>query len=252
MSSRELETPGAQQRHEVWRHPRSAEIHALLRRGRTPVWVAHWLEGLYPTVDEDGEPHPEARRNRKLRISKRTIDRYRTRFMPECSPGVDMIRPDIEAIIGHRPPVPLGEAYELQKLEALAAVAEHTLAVSLKNDAELEMVQPTTLEANRAAFEMTVEIVRLKGKMGLPGYELAPEKSVIDQRVTSTSRNVNVELHGREDHGKGEGAGPPNDPARVQALHELMTRSPEEIQMLVDAAESGVVDGTVEEDRSDG
>jgi hypothetical protein len=249
----EIEVSEEQRSHAVWRHPQRDMLHALMRRGRTPEWIAAWLEEQYPVEDEEGVPHPDYRRNRKLRVSRRTLDRYRARFMPEVSPGIDLIRSDIEDLVGRRPPLPAGRAAELDRLENLSAVGEHILQMSLAADADLEMVQQTTLEALKAVVEIQKTAVELKSKLGLPGYEAAvvETKASIDQRVEQTTHNVNVELVGRNAPSeKGEGAGPPNKPTAVSALMDLMQQPPEAVKAMIEAAEAQVIDGTAEVDET--
>jgi hypothetical protein len=226
-------------------HPDRLLIEALLRRGRTPYWIAGWLEERYPDTEEDEESGeivdaPDAAAMRKLQIAEETIERYRDDWMPEVSPGVDTVFEDIEEIVGrHFPGSERGPEHELDLMDMLINVGQHTLAQALASDAEMEMVQSTTLDAAKMLQGFVKESVEIKQNLGRPGYEAQPEQI----EINSTNRNISVELHGRL--GK-NGERSPNDRALIDgALALLQAPTDEALAALhaVKASQEPVIEG---------
>ena len=216
-----------QKRAAVYRHPDAAEIHALLPE-HSAAWISAWLEERYPLEDEDGYEHPDARRRAKLRLSERSIEKYRRRFLPELTPGVDVLPGRLQEIIGYLKPQPM--MAEIRRMDALQEVALHNLAQAMAQDEELEMVQPLTNELQKTAMSMVASTAEMKAKLGVEGYEFAAQKLQVDQ----TSRNVNVELHGRVDPVTGELIA--TEPAKVAMLADLLGRPAEERAELMETA----------------
>lgn len=224
-----LGPPAEQQRSAVWRHPRRAEIHALYPR-RSSDWISIWLEQEYPLESEDGEPLPKAARNRALRIGARTLERYRRRWLPELTPGVDVLPPDLEDLLGRVAPAP--PRRELELLDSMQDVALHNLTQAMLQDADLEMVQPLTLTAQEQALSTVMKSIDAKGRLGVEGYEPTPVTQNLN--VQATSRNVNVALHGRIDPSTGEMI--PGQPEKLDALRDLLAQGPEAAREVLAAA----------------
>jgi hypothetical protein len=233
-----------QQRTKVWRHPERDQIHALIRAGKTAAWIAAWLRHRYPTVDEHGGETAEAVRNARWQLRTETITRYRRKFMPECAPGVDLIDSDLEEMLGHRLPAPrdVGAQYELDVMETALQAAQASLARALKSDKEMEMLQGVTLDAQAALIDAAKIRLQMAQSLGVPGYPKIAE--AVHQKIdqTSTSRNVNVELHGVVAK---DGSVSPSEPAKVSVIKELMAMEPARAAEIVDAAQR-VADADVE------
>jgi hypothetical protein len=237
----ESTVPIERRRTAIWKHPSRTWIEALIRRGKSPWWISRWIEECYPPEeeDEDGEMQrvPE---HEKLQVSEDAIERYRADWLPEYAPGVDAVSEDIEDVVGrHFPGFEGGPIPELEVMDMAGRVAQHNLAQALKADEALGMVQETTLNAQGAVMATAVQAVETKQKLGVPGYETVPER----HEITSTNRNVNVDLQGRIDPKTGQRG--PTDPDRAALVRELLQRPRDEIDRILAAAE--VVEGTAEE-----
>jgi hypothetical protein len=184
-----------QKRTRIYQHPARSKIEAMLKRGKSASWISLWLEEAYPLENAEGQPHPEHRENRRRRLTPSTIENYRRKFMPECVPGIDASSEELENIVGRAMPQPTSSRFELDVMEVGIRVAEKNLERALKQDDEMEMLQPQTIAAQTALMNSAEKTAMLKGKLGVPGYELVAEKSEITQH--STSRNMSLELHGR-------------------------------------------------------
>ena len=230
------EVTQAQRASAVYRHPKRLEIEALLTR-KTPDWIAAWLRDEYPA---DKDP-----RNERLQLSPRSIRKYRDRFLPEHRPGIDVLPSVIEDLIGRTPPP--APRHELDRLDALMAVTNYNLGVAMKMDQELEMLQPLTLQAQQQALDATMRAIDAKSKLGVPGYEAAATQQKV--QISSTSQNVNVDLHGRVDPRTGEPV--PIDPQRVDVMREVLKLGPDAVMDFVAAAREradGTVDGEATEE----
>jgi hypothetical protein len=227
----ELEPSKDQRRSKVWVHPDRETIEALMRRGKSAEWIALWLEEKYPLDDEEGGEHEDARNHKKWQLGAATLDRYRSQFMPEVSPGLDMVRSDVEDIIGRHLPAVVGPQFELGMLEASIRVAEHNLQRALAADDEMEMLQPTTLTAHSQFTDTVMKSFEAKSKIGMPGYEAAPDKMQIDQ----TNRNLSVELHGKIDPRTGQVVA--NEPEKVELMKKFIEMPPEQAQTVIHGAQ---------------
>lgn len=251
MSSTELvalDVSEEQARTKVYRHPEREVIHSLLRNGRSAEWISKWLKSKYPTEDEHGGEVEDADRNARWQLAAATIARYRSKWMPECAPGVDLIDQDLEEAIGRRLPAPrqIGARYELEVMEIVIQTSMASLARAVKADKDMEMLQGVTLEATKTLAEAARSRLEMAQSLGVPGYEKVADVSVqkIDQNVTS--RNVNVELHGQVDS---NGVVHAKEPEKVGLLRKLMEMDPADARGLVDTAErmAGSTEGTAEE-----
>lgn len=228
-----VEAPEPQKRTAVYRHPDRDMIHALLRRGKSPKWVATWLERRYPLEDEYGTPHPDAVVHRKWHIAAGTIDRYRKEWMPEVEPGVDVIHDKLQNIVGYRPPAPKGQVIELDVMEAAIAVAQHNLAKALDQDEDMGMIQPLTLEANKAMVEASKQRAELAMKLGIDGYAEVAKRVQIEQHSQNANLNVNVDAQVGAD-----GRLRPAEPEKFAVMKQLLTLDPAEARKLVAVAQS--------------
>lgn len=240
MATEQLEAPIEQRRTKVWTHPDRAQIEALLIRGKSASWIAYWLEERYPLTEpdpdaEEGEPqerdHPDRVKHARWHLTPTTLDGYRTKWMPETQPGTDIVLADLEDIVGRELPAPRQPDYELELMESAVRVAQHNLAKALKSDEEMEMVQPTTLDAHSRFVNSIEKSVDVKQKLNLPGYERAPERLEVDQ----TNRNLSVELHGRIGR---NGAPEAVEPEKVRLVNELLTAGPEKAHEVIAAAQA--------------
>jgi hypothetical protein len=217
----------------VYKHPQRARIEALLRRGKSAWWIASWLEEMYPLEDEDEEPHPDAALHIRWRISEETLEAYRARFMPEFAPGVDVVDDELEELIGRKFPTDQhGPQAEIELLEVGVRVAQKNLARALASDEELQMVQPTTLDAHRAFMDTVRISAEVKQKLGVKGYEPLPEQHIVHQ----TTRNVSLELHGRIDERTGQVG--PADQRKVDLMRDALDAPPERLREILAAMKS--------------
>lgn len=211
----EVEIPAAQRRAKVYRHVERDKIEALLRRGKSAEWIALWLEEEFPLEDEEGNRHPDARLHERCQLGPKEIDSYRSEYMPECNPGIELLTPELEDVIGRRFP-PTGPAFETEVVEAGVRAAEINLARGLAADAEMEMVQPTTLQAQAQLLEAASVSVDIKARLGVPGYEPPPERLQVEQ----TTRSMSIELQGQVDPKTGQIVA--SEPKKVELLEQLM------------------------------
>ncbi len=246
---REPEPADEQKRTAVWRHPRRDDILALLPK-RTSEWISLWLEEEYELEDADGEPHPDARRNARLRLSPRSIESYRQRFMPEAAPGVAIAPRELEDVVGRAPPPPETGRRELEQLDLIVRAAMTNLGRAMAQDDEMEMLQPVTMEAQKQALGAVSAVIDAKAKMGVDGYRPPP------QEIHQTNRNLNVDVDGNELAGRGRDRDPrssaPGNPAAIDALHKVLAPGPEKAMELIDRARNGdaeeIVDAEVTDD----
>lgn len=234
----------AQERTAVYRHSEREKIEALLRRGKSADWIALWLEELYPLEDEEGEPHPEVAQHRKRQLRPEIIESYRRNYLPEFAPGFDLLTPELEDAIGRRFPAPQSPVFETEVVEAGIRAAEINLARGLAADEEMEMLQPTTLQAQAQLIDAASASVDIKARLGVPGYEPPPEHVVVDQ----TMRSMSVEFQGRIDPATGQVVA--NESKKVQLLEQLMALPPERASQVIEAAKAAsapVVDAEVVE-----
>lgn len=242
-----LEVPEEQRRTKVWRHPDRQMIEALLRRGRTGDWISKWLESKYPVEDEFGAPLDNAEENERRQLSPKLLETYRAKWLPEARPGVDVIVPELEDMIGRRIGVAqdMGPAYEMEVLETAIVVAQQSLGMAIAQSKDLEMLAGITLEAQKGLLDAVRTRVEVAQKLGIKGYEAQPERHVIQQEVTQTTRNLNVEVQANIDPRTGQIK--PNEPEKVSALKQLLAMPPAEAQRIMEAAERVAADeATVE------
>lgn len=222
----ESEVDEARERSKIGHHPDRDKIEALLRRGKSASWISLWLEEVYPLegapeINDDGDEietrHELFTAHEKLQLTPALIDEYRKKFMPEAMAGFGLSE-DLEDQIGRRFPAPKAIPFELDVAEAGVRAAEMNLARALSQDAEMGMVQPTTLQAQDQLMNAANTSLDMKSKLGLEGYEAAPDR--IEQKVDQTNRNFSVELHGSFDPRSGEAV--PTEPDKVDLLRKLM------------------------------
>jgi hypothetical protein len=227
----------------VWRHPDRDAIEHLLRRGRSAFWVQAWLEERYPLVDEDDDgeeiEHADVAQHRRWQLGESLIEEYRRTWMPEHAAGVDVVHEDLEDLVGRR--FPGAQQFELDVMEFGLHVAQRNLARALAADEKMGMLQQITLDANGALMSSAERLMAAKSKLGLPGYEAAPDRSI--QEVHSTNKNLSLELHGRVGP---DGKAAPGDPKAVSMMAELMKLPAAERAQL--AAASRAVQATEIED----
>jgi hypothetical protein len=223
-----VDVPTAQRRTLVWRHPERDTIHALIRKGKSARWISEWLKEEYPLEDEWGQPHPDGLEHRKHHVSASTINEYRREWMPECEPGVDVVHAGLEKIIGHRPPSDK-TGFELDVMEAAIAVAQHNLAIALKQDQDMGMLQPITLEAQDRLESAAKTRVELAQKLNVPGYEQQAQKF----QIQSENRNLNLNV----DAG---GNAQANEPDKLKLMRELLAQGPDRAREIVNRATSAV------------
>jgi hypothetical protein len=228
----QLEVSAEQQRTKLWRHVDRTTIEALLRRGKSSWWIAAWLEERYPLEGDDGSEHERAAQHKRWQLSTKTIDRYREQFMPEHSPGIELVDSGLEDIVGRTLPAPPLPQSEFDVIEMGVKVSQQNLARQLEADEKLGMLQSTTLEANRDMISAASKSIEAKSSLGLPGYQKAPEHQIIDQ--TNTNKNLSVELHGVVDKRTGEVR--PSDPSKLEVLKELLAAGPEKTREIIQAA----------------
>lgn len=234
-----------QKRSGVWRHPRRDDILALLPV-RSSDWIAAWLEEQYPLEDDEGEPDPAARQHQRWRLSTRSIESYRRRFAPEAVAGVDLVPAELEDLIGRQAPAPEASRREIQQLEVLAHAAMTNLGRAMGQDAEMDMLQPVTMEAQKQAIGAVNAVIDAKTKMGVDGYQPRPQEVHVDQR------NLNVEVNGdghlgRQVRRDGKAPSRASDPEKIQALHRVLERGPDEAREVIDAARDEVIEGQATE-----
>lgn len=233
-----LEAPEEQKRTRVWRHPDREMIEALLRRGRTGEWISKWLATKYPVEDEFGAPHEHADDHKRWQLTARVLESYRDKWMPEAKPGVDVIVPELEDMIGRRigPAQHMGPQYEMEVLETAIVVAQQSLGMAIAQSKDLEMLAGITLDAQKGLVEAVRARVEVGQKLGMPGYEKRPEHHVVEQHVTS--KNLNVEVQAKVDPRTGQVQ--PNEPDKVAALKQLLAMPPEDSERIMQAAERAV------------
>lgn len=257
----EIEVAEEEKRSAVARHPdRDAIIH-LLRVGRSAYWISRWLEDGYAVEDEDeggdespdrhlrlvddfddegeesaGEEGEPTAQNAHLQLSEKVIEEYRERFMPETTPGVDVLNEDLEEFIGYKFPGALH--WELEVVEAGVHVSQVNVARALKQDEEMNMLQQTTLDANDRMMKAAETLVGVKQKLGLPGYEAQPDHIITE----NTNRNWSVELHGRVDK---SGRVHPAEPERLALAAELLKAGPQ-AKAIMAAAQAAAATETVD------
>lgn len=229
----------------VWKHPDHLAIEHCLRVGKSPEWIAAWLEDQYPDpadVDDEDfddddyeEPDYTAAQAQRWRLSAKTIEDYRARWMPECTPGVDVVDEELEDFIGRKLPAARGEPWEIQVLEFGIQVAEHNLLKSLKADENLGMLTQTSLEANDRMIQAAKNSAALKSQLGRPGYEIVPERHQVDANVNTHNTKLNIELHGRV---KPDGTIEPGEPDKLNLARKLLEAPPEERERIIAAAEA--------------
>lgn len=224
-----VEPSPEQKRHVVYKHPERERIEALLRHGKSSEWIALWLEDEYPIEDDDGQPHPNKRAHERQHLDPGEIEGYRARFLSQYAAGFDILSPELEDAIGRRFPAPKGPNFEIEIVEAGIRVAEINLARGMEADEELEMLQPTTLQAQAQLIEAATASADLKSSLGVPGYEPPPERVEIDQRTTSMS----MELQGRVD---AQGNVIATEPEKLKLLRRLMEMPPEHAAAAMAAA----------------
>ena len=255
----------------VYQHPDRDSIEHLLRRGKSAYWISLWLEERYPVDDPDddesddagvdaweveqldqgkvpsrlrthepglegftptvGQAHPL---NRRLQLSESAVEGYRARFLPEALSGVDVVSEDLEDMIGRK--FPGAQRWELEIIEAGVHVAQANVALALKTDAEMKMLQQTTLEANKEMISAAKELVAVKQRLGLPGYEPMPEHIITE----NTNKNFSVELHGRVDPKTGRVA--PGQPERIALAKALLEAPADQRAEIMAAAEAAARD----------
>jgi hypothetical protein len=240
------EVPEEQRSHRIYQHPRRDQIHGLLSRGRDPEWISQWLSQCYPLTDTLGNELAVGEENRKLHIGTRALRRYRERWFPEATPGVDLLPDQVHALVGRLAPGAPGTPWEIEKLEQYIQIAEHMLAESMSQDAKTldnegcQLIGPSdrTIALHKNAMDTIERVAKIKARFDLPGYRFAPQRTeqVIDQhqRIQQTvdSRNVNVELHGPA----GIAAGEPAEPDKVAALTRLLAQGPAAAGRVLDEA----------------
>lgn len=237
--------PEERKRTGVWKHPDRDAIEHCLRVGKSPDWIAAWLEDQYPDpadVDDEDfddddyeEPDYTAAQAQKWRLSAKTIEDYRARWLPECMPGVDVVDAELEEFIGRKLPAARGEPWEIQVLEFGIDVAQHNLKLSLQADEKLGMLTQTSLDANDRMIQAAKNSAALKSQLGRPGYEVVPERHQVDANVNTHSTKLNVELHGRV---KPDGTIEPGEPDKLAIARKLLEASPEERERIIAAAEA--------------
>ncbi len=225
----QVEPSDAQRRHEIFTHPDRLRLEALLKHGKSPEWIALWLEDEYPLEDDEGKPHPEKRTHERLHRDPEKIEDYRSKYLSEYAPGFDVLSPELEDAIGRRFPAPKTPNFEIEVVEAGVRTAELNLARGLEADEELEMLQPTTLQAQGQLIDAAQASADLKASLGVPGYEPPPERVEIDQ----TNHSMSVELRGTVD---GQGRLVPTEPKKVEMLRALMEMAPEKAAAMMAAA----------------
>ena len=230
----EPEIPAEQRKHKVYRHPDRDRIVALLRRGKSAYWIALWLEEVYPVIDEpeDDEEAAESAANEKLLLTAEELDSYREHWMPEATPGVDVVHDQIDDIIGRRfPASSKGKDFELELLDMSMDVAQHMLGQALEQDDKLKMgVSETTISAHTTLMNTLKASVDLKQQLGVRGYDAPVQRSKVESTVTQ--KNLNVSLHGIVDPRTGELG--PTDPTRVNAVLELLKAGPDRAREVLD------------------
>lgn len=227
----ESEWPEARRRTAIARHPDSEMLHALIRRGKDEKWISGWLKQQYPLEDEYGQPHPNAVEHRKWQVSAETVKKYRKEWMPEADPGVDIVSGRLQKIIGFQLPPKPGQLMELDVLEAAIAIAQHNLAKAVEQDEDMGMLQPITLEAQKALVESARTRAKMAQDLNQPGYEKAAERHIIDQQVANTNVNVNVDAEMGKD-----GKLKPREPEKVTLLRQLLELGPDRAKELVRVA----------------
>lgn len=230
----------ARKRTHIYRHPDREYIEAMLRRGKSAWWIERWLEEQYPLDDPDSdtdppEPHPEATQNKKLHVSEKLLKEYRAVYMPECTPGVDVVAEDLEEIVGRRfHGFEGGPPPEIEILEFALDVAQHNMRVALEFDDGLGVLSETTVEAQAALVTTAQTTVQVKQQIGTPGYEKPVERS--HQTIDAVNRNLNVELNGSVD--PKTGARQPTDPPRFERAMQMLAMPPEKVEAALAAAEA--------------
>jgi hypothetical protein len=216
----------------VAQHPDYAVIEALMRRGKTPEWISRWLDGRYPTEDKDGGDHENATANAGMRIATRAIKRYMDKYMPECGTGITgVINEDLEKLIGYRLPAPVGMPWELEVLETVGIqAAQVNLARAMQSDEEMDMLNPVTMDAHGRLVDVLSKSIDLKSRLGLAGYEAAPEK----QQIFTQNENYNVNVSGAID--QATGATRPVEPEKLDLARALLSAPPEERAGIIAAA----------------
>jgi hypothetical protein len=237
----QADTPPDRTRTAVWRHERREAIEHLLRTGRSAHWIAAWLEHEYPlyTTLESGEdgddddeprkvPHPEMARHRRLQLSEDAIEKYRADWLPECVPGVDAVSDELLALIGRK--FPAGARWELEVMEAGVHAFQHMLEAGLRADIGLNLgPQPTTLDAGKDMITAAERLIAVKGKLGIEGYEVVPE------RTENVNRNLNanfdVDLTGKINR---DGTVTPGNPDAVALMSRILNLPPGEREQVVE------------------
>jgi hypothetical protein len=231
-----VEPTEKQKNSKVYQHVDFREIEALLCR-KEPRWVVEWLKGRYPTEDKDGNELEQAIANKRMQLSERTLTRYRDDYLPEAVPGITgyVVNSEIEALIGHRLPAPIGRPWELEVMETAVHVAQSNMARALRADEEMDMLNPITLEAQSKLVDTLGRSMDMKSRLGLGGYEAAPER----QHIVSENSNVSVELQGRLDPKTGESMAV--EPERLDLARQLLSATPGERAEILAAAREAVI-----------
>jgi hypothetical protein len=231
-----------QKRTAIYQHPQRDSIESMLRRGKSASWISLWLEEIYPLVERNDKgkeigPHPNRRRHKRWHVKPETIERYRSSFMPECEPGVDIIGSELEDVIGRRPPADPKIKPEIAAMEAAMRIAEHNVTAALQADKKMGFVQPTTIQAQQALGSAAKDSAELKAKLGEEGYEFVAEKQEIT--TNNTNRNASIELYGKLGP---DGTPLPGDPEKIDQVRELLARGPEAAAEMITQAEKIAAD----------
>jgi hypothetical protein len=216
----------------VAKHPDFQTLQALMIRGKSAEWISRWLDSKYPVEDKDGDDHPNATANAEMRIATRAIKRYLEKYMPECGSGIaGVINEDLEKLIGYRLPAPVGIPWELEVLETVGIqAAQVNLARAMKSDEEMDMLNPVTMDAHGRLVDVLSKSIDLKSRLGLAGYEAAPEK----QQIFTQNENYNVNVSGSID--PSTGATVPVEPEKLDLARALLSAPPEERAGIIAAA----------------
>ena len=208
-------------RTKVWRHQDRQAIESMLIT-RSAYSVERWLKERYPE-----EPD--------MTIHRARLIEYRDKYLVD----ENWTQPVEDNPLKGVTPVRIDKDHPLWEFDALTAqveALEYIASQAVKQDAELGLVQETTVEALNVLGKALKDRAELAAKLGLPGYEEAAKKLQIEQ----SSVNVEVRAH----------AGLPvaPDQARLEVARALLSMSPEERAALTAGDDADVVEAEVIED----
>ena len=207
----------------VGSHPDRMAIEMLLKHwsgAKVELWLLHRYP---PRNDLTGEPYPE---HGELRIARHALTDYRRKYLEpvwtkdENGGWTEPLEGSpLDGVLPPRPPNE-GELMELAAMALAIEAAEFTLARCLIIDGRSGIVADITVTTLKALAEIAEKRAMLAARLGIPGYELVPEKLQVDSR--------SMVLHGNVEH-------TPLEPEKVALAKALLEIEPAKRAILMSA-----------------